>query len=280
MFDIAGKAQSEWTAVAAANTKVLALTLQLDSATAMQSRKAFVGCEEATSALLVAAVQAVPASTFAGMKDVRVDTLKGFGYLALLALRKYPAVVLAAVPYLLCQPKSGATDFLGGIVGDGLGMRGPHSLIAQRIDDANITLDDLKNQMLYPSYLHPYPSLGGGSTMGGPVRSVKPVEGEKRQVTLEDSFVVTRDCVKQHDTNKIERVRDNGQIVYVAVCDKEADVKHSNQYPPFTIVKADGKWAKPGALISVSGSDGASVIAVWPSKRAKAPSMVLGATLK
>ena len=286
VFDIAAKAQAEWTALAAANTRALALSLQLDSATSMQSRKAFAGCEEATTAVLISAVQAVPPSTFAGMRDVREDAAKGFGTLASIALRKFPAVGIAAVPYMLCQPTSGANSFLANVLSGGAGMRGPHSMTAQRIEDAKIVLDDMKNQLLYPSYRHPYLSMNYEvQTMGGPVKSVKPLEGVKLEVQLEASFVVTRDCVKEHFSNRIERVRDNGQIVYALVCDKEADVRHSNQWQPFTIAKVDAKWAKPGAVISVSASSGAgaginSVIALWPNKTAKTPSMLLGAMLK
>ena len=67
-------------------------------------------------------------------------------------------------------------------------------------------------------------------------------------------------------TRKVERT-----------CDKSGVVTHDTTRAPFAISARYEAVLKPGVVFSATGQD---VLAIWPSKTAKAPSWLLGGALK
>jgi hypothetical protein len=73
-----------------------------------------------------------------------------------------------------------------------------------------------------------------------------------------------------------------GRVEYDSICDKTAMVKHDMTWADFKVAKTSQQWLKPGVVFTVNyGVDKPDdILAIWPSKTAKLPSMLLGATLK
>jgi hypothetical protein len=120
---------------------------------------------------------------------------------------------------------------------------------------------------------------------GGVVKGVKPGAGKdkgKTVVNLEKTTRKQEDCVKEHTTNRIIGIRDSGAVDYERICDKTAIVTHDTTWEDFTVTDESAKQLKSGLLFSSTyGAHlDADVIALWPNKDAKLPSVVLGAKLK
>lgn len=65
------------------------------------------------------------------------------------------------------------------------------------------------------------------------------------------------------------------------ICDKTAIVTHDTTWTDFHINPDQAKLLKPGAVFSALYLGGvADVIAIWPNKAAKTPSLVLGGAVK
>lgn len=279
VFDVAKTGRAEWIAGVGADTKLVELAQKMDSASSAKSRKLYEGCEEKTTAALVAAVSKVPAKTFAGMKDVRMDPYEGFAKGAGPALMKFPGVNLAAVPYILCHQKSGIAEFLAYYLDGGPGQRGPRTAALSKIASEDIVFDDTSKKLQFPQLGHPYRSPGSMSSAGGAVASVK-VEGDVLSVQLEKMIVKQTECVQSHHTNRIERIRPGGSIEYEQICDKSAVVSHDEQWSAFKINKAYAPLLKKGVKFSSVGGAPAEILATWPTKSADSPSYVLGAAVK
>lgn len=285
MFAVATKARAEWAATLGTESSLLALALKLDSARVAGSRKQFAGCEAETAAALAAQVAKVPAAQFKKMHDVRFDPSEGFAKGAGPILAAIPAVSLAAMPYILCQPTSGTGDFLAYYLSRTAGFRGPRTTVLSRLLDEKFVLDDMNAKIRW-AYTDPLWTRSGGvmTSAGGLVASTK-LDGNRAIVTLDKLLVKTEQCTQSHDTNKISEILSNGQIMYQSICDKTAIVTEDQQWDPFKVRKAYAAVLKKGvkfSAVNAHGDDelGMDVIAIWPSAKAEVPSWLLGAEIK
>jgi hypothetical protein len=283
VFAVVAKARTEWAAGLGADTKLLALALALDGATFSQSRKAFEGCEDKTTAALTAEISKVPARTFAGMKDIRDDPYKGFAAGAGPALVKIPAVALAAVPFILCHVKSGTAEMLAAYLQETPGYRGPRTAAIAKVMLEKIALDDLNERIEYPPFdARPYTrSHGTIGSAGGVIAKVQ-ATGDVITVDLEKLLIKRVECIQSHTTKRISRITADGKVEYEEICDKTGVVTHDGTWGAFKIKKAFAPLLKKGVMFSsIGGQDtGADIIAIWPNKKAELPSLVLGAAVK
>lgn len=283
IFDVAAKARTEWAHGVGGNAKLLELVEATDSGALFHSRKLLDGCEERTAGALAAAVATLPAKAFTAMHDVRDDPFAGFAAAAGPLLVNTPVVNLAATAFVECNRGTATADWLGEYLQRVPGERGPRNAALGAVMGETFKFDDTDAKKLsYPPFgSRPYQRSGGAiSSAGGVVKSTKP-EGEALAVNLEKTSVVQEDCVASHKTHRINRIRPDGTLEYESICDKTAMVKHDTTWSNFKVNPAHGKWLKPGTQFSaVMAHKFGDVIAIWPSKTAKVPSMVLGATLK
>jgi hypothetical protein len=282
LFEIVAAGRSEWTERVGKNAKLLDLVLAMESATIAQSRKQFEGCAETTSAALAEAASTLPAKSFAGFKDERMSPSTGFATAAGPVLAQSPAVLLAAIAYVHCTPSSGTAGFLESVLGHAPGVRGPRNAALARAKAAKITYDSMNAKLSFPrtrpysdTYMDPQVPFRSDSA-GGIVKSVKR-NGDTLSVTLEKTTEKHYECIKEHSTGRVARIRDNGSVEYERVCDKSGTVTHDTTWQPFTLSAQYASLLKPGIVFSAAGKD---VIAVWSNKNAKAPSWLLGGALR
>ncbi|HET9988241.1 MAG TPA: hypothetical protein VFQ65_06970 [Kofleriaceae bacterium] len=288
MFDAAAKGRAEWAKTIAANKDLLDLVQAMDSAVLFQSRKQFAGCEDKTATSLAAAVTTMPAKSFATMHDDREDPFKGFATQAGPILVNNAVVNLAATAYALCHSKTATGRFLSRYLQEVPGMRGPRGAAFSQLLQQKFDLDDLnlKEPPLPRIGPRPFDSSGGEiMSAGGVVKGVKPGTGPnkgKSVVNLEKTSRKQEDCVKEHTTNRIVSIRDSGTVEYERICDKTAIVTHDTTWNDFTVTDESAKVLKPGLVFSSTYGAGleGEVIALWPNKDAKLPSVVLGGKLK
>jgi hypothetical protein len=282
IFEVAAKARAEWARGVGGNAQLLELVESTDSGALFRSRKLLDGCEDKTAAALAAAVATLPAKAFTAMHDVRDDPFAGFAAAAGPLLVNTPVVNLAASAFVECNKGTATADFLGEYLQRVPGERGPRNAALGAIMGETFKFDDTEAKKLqYPSFgTRPYQRSGGAiRSAGGVVKSTKP-EGDALTVNLEKTSVVQEDCVASHKTHRLSRIRPDGVLEYESICDKTAMVKHDTTWSNFKVNPAHAKWLKPGTQFSsVMGSKLGDVIATWPNKNAKTPSMVLGATL-
>jgi hypothetical protein len=280
LFEVAANARSEWSSGIGKNTKLLELVLAMDSARLAQSRKQLEGCAEKTAAALADAVATVPAKAFAGMHDDRDNPRAGFATSAGLVLVRSPAVNLAAIAFVQCTPDTGTSELLKDSLANGPGFRGPRNAALGAIKGAKIVYDKMNARLRYPEprpYGRAYPDGNVAvSSAGGVVKSIKR-DGELLTVDLEKTLVKHEECLASHSTGRIERVRDDGTVIYHRVCDRSGTVVRDHTWTDYKVSTRYASWLKPGVQFSSVDHD---VIAIWPSKTAKAPSMVLGGLVK
>ena len=285
LFDSAAKGRADWAKTVGGNKELLDLTQAMDSAVMFHSRKQLAGCEDKTAAALATAVATLPAKAFAAMHDDREDPFKGFAKQAGPVLVNTPVVNLAATAYALCHTNSATSRFLSRYLGEVPGMRGPRGAAFAQLLQQKFELDDtkLKEPPLPKIGARPFDSSGGEiMSAGGVVKSVKPGPKDNSIVSLQKTTRKQEDCVQEHSTNRIIGIRDSGTIEYERICDKTAIVTHDTTWTDFTVTQESAKQLKPGVLFSSTYGDHleSEVIALWPSKDAKLPSVVLGAKLK
>ncbi|MEP6859190.1 MAG: hypothetical protein ABJE66_01120 [Deltaproteobacteria bacterium] len=288
LFDSAAKGRADWAKTLGSNKDLLDLVQAMDSAVMFHSRKQAAGCEDKTAAALATAVATIPAKAFAAMHDDREDPFKGFASAAGPVLVNTPVVNLAATAYALCHPDTATSRFLSRYLQEVPGMRGPRGAAFAQLLQQKFELDDtsLKEPPLPRIGPRPFDSSGGEiMSAGGVVKGVKPGAGKDKNKTVVNLEKTTRkqeDCVKEHTTNRIVGIRDSGTVEYERICDKTAIVTHDTTWNDFTVTEASAKVLKAGLVFSSTYGaqlDG-EVIALWPNKDAKLPSMVLGAKLK
>ena len=283
IFDVAAKGRAEWARSVGGNAKLLELLEGTDSGALFHSRKLLEGCEARTAEALAAAVATLPAKSFTAMHDVRDDPFGGFAAAAGPLLVNTPVVNLAAAAFVECNRDTATAEFLAEYLQRVPGQRGPRNAALGVVMGETFKFDDTDARKLdYPQFGNrPYQRSGGAiSSAGGVVKSTKP-EGEALTVNLEKTSVVQEDCVASHKTHRISRIRPDGAIEYESICDKTAMVKHDTTWSNFKVNPAHARWLKPGSQFSaVMARKFGDVIAIWPNKNAKTPSMVLGATLK
>lgn len=279
-FDVAAKARAEWSSGIGKNARLLELALAMDSAQLAQSRKQLDGCEARTAAALADAVATVPARAFAGMHDERDNPVAGFASAAGPLLMRSPAVNLAAIAFAQCAPESAISAFLRDSLANGPGLRGPRNAALSSLKATRIVYDKMNAKLTFPSsrpYGRAYPD-GHVAVMsrGGVVASVKR-SGELLAIALEKNLVKQQDCLKSHSTGRVQQVRSDGSVIYERVCDKSGTVVHDYTWINFEVSAKYASWLRPGVQFSAVEKD---VIAIWPSKTARAPSIVLGGVVK
>lgn len=280
LFEIASAARRAWASGVARNTRLLELVLAMDSAAISQSRKQLEGCGETTAAALADAVSAIPASSFAGMHDVRDNPSGGFATQAGPVLAASPAVVLAAIAFVRCAPDGDLSAFLKNIAAIAPPSRGPRNTALGRIEDARVTYDKVGAKLVFPQ-VKPFGGshLDGilqGFSTGGAVKSVKR-NGDTLTVEHQPLLVKTTDCVRSHKTGRVAKIHGDGRVQYEEVCDRSEQRTHDSRWLPSEVSAKYAARLKPGVVFSQSGKD---VIAIWPSASAKVPSMVLGGAVK
>jgi hypothetical protein len=283
VFEVAAKARDEWTKGVGTNAKLLALVEDMDGAAMFRSRKLFDGCEAKTAEALATAVSTVPAKSFAGMHDDREMRKPGFGESAGPMLANTPVVNLAAIAYAECQKDTATGDYIAAFIQDVPGHRGPRSASLGAIMGETFKFDDMDaGKLSYPKFgARPYGRSGGAiMSSGGIVKTVK-AEKDMLLVGLEKTFVMQEDCVQEHHSNRLARIRPDGVLEYELICDKFATVKHDTTWTDFKIRTPFQKILKPGVTFSVVFKDNkpGDVIAIW-QKGAKTPSLVLGGAVK
>ena len=145
--------------------------------------------------------------------------------------------------------------------------------------------DTHKKELNYPLIEGgPYKEVHGEDSSAGGVVAKVSTEGDHLNVALEKTFVMQEDCVKAHRGRPSRLVisGNTASVEYESICDKTAMVKHDMTWADFKIAKTSQQWLKPGVVFTVGyGSDKPDdILAIWPSKTATLPSMLLGATLK
>jgi hypothetical protein len=146
-----------------------------------------------------------------------------------------------------------------------------------------IVLDDINAGLDYPSFSsRPYTrSHGTIGSAGGVIAKVKPT-GDVITVDLEKLLIKRMECIQSHTTKRISRITAEGRVEYEEICDKSGIVTHDGTWGAFKIKKIFAPLLKKGVMFSSTGGqdEGADVIAIWPSKAAELPTLVLGAAVK
>ena len=278
-FDLAAQARADWTSLAAASAKSLALALALDSATAAQSRRAFLDARSRRPPRW--------SPRWRPCRRRRSSTCTTSATTRRRASARAPPRCCRRSPpsrsrrsRACCVTPERENGFLAAVVGTTARACGPRTLDGSSTPPSCSTTASSTCEV-HPSFSRrPYlRSSGDVMGAGGPVKSVK-ADGEIIVVQLEATSIIQHDCVQEHRTNRITRIRESVASSTRASA-LSADVKHDNTWAPFKLVKADEHLAKPGAVISVVFGDGVGeTLASWPNKAARAPAMLLGARLK
>lgn len=285
VFEVAQKGRDEWRKTVGTHTELLALVQSTESAHWFHSRKQFAGCEEKTQKALADAASKIPAKLLKNLFDERYDPFHGFAQKAAPILVDQAEFNLAATAYALCQPQTGIGQYLGGALYATPGLRGPRTAALTAIFHQVFVLDDTTLKQVETPRVGPRPyKAGSSSSLGGVLKSFSPAGAErkgKKIANLQQTLIKQEECVKSHSTGRIARVTSNGDVQYEQVCDKVAVVTHDHTWDPFAVSERSAQWVKPGQLFSTVGANGEmEVIAVWSSKTAKQPSLLLGGVLK
>ena len=285
LWDAAKKGRADWAALFGGNKELLSLAQRMDTYHFSKSRKAFDGCAETTTAALHAAITAkVPAKLFKGKKDIRRDPYEGVAKAVGPAMLDIPEIAFVAGPYIICHNDTGAAEFLSYYIDNVPGQRGPRAGAFTEITKAKIVLDDMSASISYStSWNHPFGrSHGSLASTGAVVKSVKLVD-DALIVTSEAIPMKRDECLQSRRTNRISRINSDGSLSYETICDKWGVVTYNDSWGDFKILKSYQKVLKKGVLFSsVGGANGkaADILALWPKKDAKLPTMVLGAPVK
>ncbi len=279
VFETAAAARVDWTKTLGANAKLLELALAMDAGAIFHSRKLLDGCEPRTEAALAEAISTIPAKSFGGMHDGRDISFKGFAESAAPLLVNTPVVNVAGIAYAECHQTTSTSDYLRTFLQYVPGSRGPRSAALGVVMGATFTFDDLNaSKLQFPQFgSRPYGRSGGAPfSSGGVVKSVKK-DKDSLVVALEKTTMKQQDCVKEHRTNHVARIRTDGSLDYELICDKFEMVTHDTTGPDVHIRPVFEKLLKKGVLFTAYQGD---VLAVWPSKTTNLPSVVLGGAVK
>jgi len=287
--DVAAKGRAEWEKTLGSQKDLLALVQQVDSAHYFHSKKQYAGCEEKSEKALADAVSTIPAKTFTGLHD-NDDGIDGFAHDSAMKIVSVPLVNIAANAFVLCEPDRAWSYPLRWALQSMPGYRGPRSAAFSAVYAQKFELDDTTEGEIKKPHTgdRPYStSYGMLRSWGGVVSTMKPGKDESGNAgtTLAQpkSSIVTEDCVKSHSTNKLVGWDTADRPVYESICDKTAAVKHDTTPRDVTVNPATAKVLKAGMRFSAvfpREKGLPDIFAVWPSKTAKLPSMVLGGTVK
>lgn len=280
LFEVAKNAREAWAGSVGKHGALLELVLAMESATRTQSRKQFDGCAERTSKALADAVSTIPARRFAQIFDDIQNPWQGFAAKAGIVLGQSAPVNLAAIATSLCTPDSPTGKYLKAILAYAPAMRGPRSAAAGRLRDEKIEYDNVKAKLRYPEprpYGEMYPEAPVHAlSYTGTVKKVSRA-GDVLTIEREQVLIAQPTCLKFHATGRVSYIHDNGRVEYERICDQPGTTQVNQASTPLTVNAKFEPLLKRGVMISISGDD---VIAVWPSKSAKLPSLVLGGAVK
>jgi hypothetical protein len=284
MFEVSARGRAEWATTMAKQTSLIALALQMDSASRSSSRHQREGCEATTAAALATAAGKIPGARFKGLKDEREDPFGGFAKAVAPIITDDPELSLAAIAYIQCQPASGTSALLARALAWEIGYRGPRSMAWARMLAAKITLDDASAKIDWPGRVRNYGGDINKGSAGAVVASTR-IDGDLVIATPAPLLVKVEVCQQSHSSNRITRIRGDGVIEYEDICDKSAMVTQDHRWAPFKIKKAYApllaKGVKFSAVYGQDEDDGrADVVAVWPNEKAEVPSWFLGAKVK
>jgi hypothetical protein len=202
----------------------------------------------------------------------------------------FPRVNLAATAFVLCQPDRALSYPLRWALQSMAGWRGPRSAAYSAVFAQKFELDDTEAKEITKPKAGPRPygtSYGSISSWGGLVSATKPGKGtdgtEGTKISQPKASIVSQDCVKWHSTNKLVGWDTAGRPVYESICDKTAAVRHDTTPRDLVVTTASAKQLKAGMRFSAvfpHEKGLPEVFAVWASKTATLPSMVLGAQVK
>ena len=282
VFDVAAKARAEWPTTIGTNTALLELVKTMDSAVVFHSRKQLDGCEAKTAAALATAVSVIPAKSFAGMHDDPNAPTDSFAKQARNVFATSPQVTLAGIAYSECRPRSGLGNYLASLLNGVPTARGPRDYALAALMATDFKFDDTSVKGLsFPALgQRPYPYGQVPMSWGGTVHAVKAVK-DALDVTMEKTTERVEDCVAEHE-GKVVRIRDDGSLEREIDCDRMGTVTRETSAYNLTIASAYQKWLRAGVRLSVTSASNEpmDVIAVWPSKTAKLPSIVLGGSVR
>lgn len=278
----AASARKIWDDNVGKETALLALVQRMEAADYAQSRKLFDGCDETTWKMLGEQVSKIPAKTFDGMYDKRMDPFDGFGKQAIPLLNKDPRVHLAFIAVALCNQRPHLADELKAYMQDLEGSRGPRDFALAWAPNQGIQLDKVGAKIEKPRRGNKSYSRSGGapSSAGGVIKGVK-MKGDEVEVEMAPLLIKQTDCVAEHRTNKIDSIRSDGHINYEIQCDRSAVVVHDNAWAPFHLDAKYKDVLRPGLMFSaITGNKGGDVIAIWQNEKAKHPMWLFGASIK
>ena len=282
LFELSANARKDWNQRWAADAALVALASAMDDANATHSRRALEGCDEKAWKAWQAAVAKVPAKTFAGMHD-DLDNGDLMYDAAMTALLTNPEVYLAGEAYALCHAGDAKKDFFTKLLGDTLarwpGHRGPRNSAIVAIMKAGIELDDRDAKLDYPDVYRQWFPNGSGTHGGGAFGAVSKVKASGKSTHLEFAAVPVKveQCSKEVVTHRIERIRDDGTLVYERRCLSSKMVTVNRASTPTDVDARFAAGLKPGMVVSVIEG---VMIAAWPSNGAKQPSIVFGVGVK
>lgn len=276
MFELAEQAQKQWSS---ADPKIVALMADLDDAHVSGSRKASAGCMTRAEEAWKTVVEAVPTKALASIHGEAGNT-----YLQqmLPLVTDKPSGYLAAIALNVCANLEDKVDALTRAIGGAFvrwpGFRGPRTGAQTAILTANLQLDRREGRIEYPRLAREFIRGDGNSSFIGTaaISGVK-VEGEMATITFAKLKVRQNRCVKGHNTNRIQRVMDSGQIVYEYVCDKYID--ETIEVPPSAPVTVRAKYAK-GLTAGMAVTVSEDVVAAAYPKNSATPSIVTGVVVK
>lgn len=282
LFEVAAKARKEWDARWKTDAQLIDLISQLDDAHATNSRRAFEGCDETTWKAWQTAVAAIPAKTYTGMHDKLEDGV--FMYPdAMAAILANPEGYLAGAAMALCHQGEPTSDALVRLVSGALmrwpGHRGPRGSAEVAMMKADVVLDDCDARLDFPGVHRDWFGGSGGSHSGGGAGSVSKIKITGKKVHVEFAGVPVKEdhCTKEVVTHRIERIEDNGTVLYERNCLSSKVVTVTHTPSP---TDADIRYAavlKPGMVATIM--EGVLLVA-WPSNGAKLPSILFGVPIK
>jgi hypothetical protein len=288
LFELAASVREDWAARAKADGPLLELVAAMDDARTTNSRKAFAGCEDKTWPAWKAAVGAIPATAFEGLRD---DFANGqrFDQLAMGPLLSNPSVYLASVALATCvtasQDAGGRADLLVRLLASGTrrwpGFRGPRTGTETAAMTAGIVLDDRGAKLEYPAVDRQFGGTGEvsltlGAVGSGVIASLKPA-GKTVTVSFKKQMVKQVQCAERKTTNRINQITSGGDIIYNTTCVRNETVVVDKAAPPQQVNPRYLDGVKPGMDVSISEG-----VVVWARAKpgSASPTMVFGVALK
>ncbi len=278
LFAIAKATHAEWASQLSSRASLLALVSSLDDARATGSQKAIAGCSDKAWPAFTAVLAKIPAKEFNTLFDSPVNRpiLQTVGPF----LRDADAY-LAANALVACEADRGPISrTLGPALATWSGFRGPHTATESKLRIANLKPDRRGEKLEYTG-TGVHLAIGGGTTNPGSGSGTSVItkissEGDVVHVEFVKTSEMQTHCGEWRKTNRIQRILDNGQVMYESECVREVTKREDTTVEPVTIAKRYVAGVVPGALMTVT--DGVPV-ATW-KKGSTVPVTVFGVAVK